>query len=145
MLCAVLRTRQKSIRRSGVEKVNVIIPTYNRSEFLQAAIGSVLNQSFSDFTLLVVDDASEDDTQSVVNSFNDERIEYIRHQVNCGEAFARNTGISNSSAAFVAFFADYLAIQEPHSNVHPHRQKVGVFTHGRAALSRLLIFCERTP
>jgi glycosyltransferase involved in cell wall biosynthesis len=43
-----------------MSKVDVIIPTYNRAEFLQAAIGSVLNQSFRDFTLLVVDDASAD-------------------------------------------------------------------------------------
>jgi GT2 family glycosyltransferase len=40
-------------------KVDVIIPTYNRAEFIQAALGSVLNQSFRDFTLLVVDDASQ--------------------------------------------------------------------------------------
>jgi glycosyltransferase involved in cell wall biosynthesis len=89
-----------------VGKVDVIIPTYNRSTFLQAAIGSVLNQSFDDFTLLVVDDASEDDTQSVVKSFNDKRIKYIRHATNRGEAFARNTGLSETSAAFVAFLDD---------------------------------------
>lgn len=51
---------------------------------------------------LVIDDASEDDTQSVGEGFN-ERIKYIRHPVNRGEAFARKTGISNTSAAFVAF------------------------------------------
>jgi glycosyltransferase involved in cell wall biosynthesis len=87
-------------------KVDVIIPTYNRSQFLQAAIVSVLKQSFDDFTLLVVDDASEDDTQSIVESFNDKRIKYIRHPVNRGEAFARNTGVSNGRAEFVAFLDD---------------------------------------
>jgi glycosyltransferase involved in cell wall biosynthesis len=48
----------------------------------------------------------EDDTQSIVKSFNDKRIKYIRHAVNRGEAFARNTGVSNTSAAFVAFLDD---------------------------------------
>jgi glycosyltransferase involved in cell wall biosynthesis len=48
-------------------KVDVIIPTYNRSEFLQSAISSVLDQTFEESTLVVVDDASEDDTQSVVS------------------------------------------------------------------------------
>ena len=87
-------------------KVDVIITTYNRAEFLQAAIGSVLNQSFGDFTLIVVDDASQDDTQSIVESFNDKRIKYIRHTVNRGEPFARNTGVSNGRAEFVAFLDD---------------------------------------
>jgi glycosyltransferase involved in cell wall biosynthesis len=87
-------------------KVDVIIPTYNRGEFLQAAIGSVLNQSFRDLTLLVVDDASNDDTQSVRKAFDDKRIKYIRHTVNRGEAVARNTGLSNGDAEFVAFLDD---------------------------------------
>ena len=50
----------------------------------------------------MVDDASEDETQSVVKSFNDERIEYIRHPANRGETVARNAGVSNARADFVA-------------------------------------------
>lgn len=53
--------------------VDVIVPTYNRSEFLQSAIASVLDQTFGDWTLLVVDDASTDNTPSVVNSFQREK------------------------------------------------------------------------
>jgi glycosyltransferase involved in cell wall biosynthesis len=87
-------------------KVDVIIPTYNRAEFLQAAIGSVLDQSLRDFTLLIVDDASADDTQAVVKAFDDQRIKYIRHTVNRGEAVARNTGLSTGNAEFVAFLDD---------------------------------------
>lgn len=94
------------IQRSGMTEVDVIVPTYNRSEYLQCAIWSVLNQTFEDLTLIVVDDASEDDTPSVVKHFNDKRIKYIRHAANCGEAFARNTGLSAASAAFVAFLDD---------------------------------------
>jgi len=86
--------------------VDVIIPTYNRSEFLRSAISSVLNQTFEDLTLIVVDDASEDNTPSIVKQFNDKRIKYIRHAANRGEAFARNTGLSAGSAAFVAFLDD---------------------------------------
>ena len=55
-----LRRVHGSLSENTMPKVDVIIPTYNRAEFLQAAIGSVLNQSFRDFTLLVVDDASAD-------------------------------------------------------------------------------------
>jgi glycosyltransferase involved in cell wall biosynthesis len=87
-------------------KVDVIIPTYNRSEFLQSAISSVLNQTFEELALIVVDDASKDNTQFVVNSFKDKRIEYIQHPVNRGEAVARNTGVSTARAEFVAFLDD---------------------------------------
>jgi len=89
-----------------MRKVDVIIPTYNRAEFLQAAIGSVLNQSLDDLTLLVVDDASKDDTQAVVKALDDKRIKYICHTENRAEAVARNTGLSNGNAEFVAFLDD---------------------------------------
>jgi len=73
--------------------VSVIIPTYNRAEFLRLAITSVLNQTFQDFEIIVVDDASEDHTHEVMNNLNDKRIKYIRHEVNKRVSAARNTGI----------------------------------------------------
>ena len=64
-------------------KVSVIIPTYNRAEFLNSAITSVLNQTFQDFEIIIVDDASTDNTSEVVNIFNN-KIRYICHEVNKG-------------------------------------------------------------
>ena len=87
-------------------QVSVIIPTHNRSEFLGAAIGSVLSQTFQDFELIVVDDASTDTTAEVVASFNDERIKFIRHGMNKGGSVARNTGILNSTGDYIAFLDD---------------------------------------
>lgn len=87
-------------------KVDVIIPTYNRAEFLKAGITSVLNQTFQDFEIIVVDDCSEDDTPKVIKNFGDHRIRYIRHRVNQGEGGARNTGMLNSNAEYVAFLDD---------------------------------------
>lgn len=87
-------------------KVSVIIPTYNRAEFLRSAIRSVLNQTFQDFEIIVVDDASKDKTQEVVSSFSDRRIEYIRHEINKGGSAARNTGIRMSEAEYIAFLDD---------------------------------------
>jgi glycosyltransferase involved in cell wall biosynthesis len=86
--------------------VSVIIPTYNRAEFLRLAITSVLNQTFQDFEIIVVDDASEDHTREVVNNFHDKRIKYIRHEVNKRVAAARNTGVLNSSGDYIAFVDD---------------------------------------
>jgi len=86
--------------------VSVIIPTRNRSELLQAAMTSVMNQTFEDFELIVVDDASEDATQGVFSFFRDERIKCVRHHTNRGEAASRNTGISHSKGEFIAFLDD---------------------------------------
>jgi glycosyltransferase involved in cell wall biosynthesis len=86
--------------------VSVIIPTYNRAEFLRLAITSVLNQTFQDFEIIVVDDTSEDHTHEVVSDFSDKRIKYIRHEVNKRVAAARNTGVLNSSGDYIAFLDD---------------------------------------
>jgi glycosyltransferase involved in cell wall biosynthesis len=89
-----------------VPRVSVIIPTHNRAEFLATAIRSVLKQTFEDFELIVVDDASSDTTPQIVASFRDPRVHYIRHDQNRGGAAARNTGIVNSNAEYVAFLDD---------------------------------------
>jgi glycosyltransferase involved in cell wall biosynthesis len=67
-------------------RVTVGIPTYNRSGMLKGAIESVLAQTYTDFRLIVSDNASEDDTPEVVRSFADDRIEYVRAEVNVGPA-----------------------------------------------------------
>ena len=65
-------------------QVSVIIPTCNRPGLLPIAIRSVLGQSFGDFELVVVDDASDDSIESVINTFQDERVCWIRHERRCG-------------------------------------------------------------
>lgn len=86
--------------------ISVIIPTYNRGNYLCSAIKSVLNQTFEDFEIVVVDDASTDNTRQVVDKFDDKRIRYIRHKENKGGSAARNTGIKRSKAKFIAFLDD---------------------------------------
>lgn len=83
--------------------VSVIIPTYNRAKTIERAVNSVLNQTFSDLELLVVDDCSTDDTAEIIKNYKDERLVYIRHEKNRGEGGARNTGIQNSRAEYIAF------------------------------------------
>ena len=87
-------------------KVSVNIPTHNRSELLRVAIQSVLQQTFQDFEIVVVDDASTDNTEDVVNNFGDQRIKYIRHKTNQGEATTRNTGLKNGKGVYIAFLDD---------------------------------------
>ena len=87
-------------------KVSVIIPTFNRAEFLCSTITSVLNQTLQDFEIIVIDDASQDHTREVVNSLNDKRIRYICHERNKGVAAARNTGVVNAKSDYIAFLDD---------------------------------------
>lgn len=84
-------------------RVSVVIPTYNRAQDLPGALKSVIEQRFLDWELIVIDDASVDETPQVVNQMNDSRIRLIRLQENVGAARARNIGISQASGEFVAF------------------------------------------
>jgi glycosyltransferase involved in cell wall biosynthesis len=72
--------------------VSVILTTYNRAHLLPRAINSVLNQTYQDFELIIVDDAAIDNTQEVVRSFKDSRIIYHKHEKNKGVLGAKNTG-----------------------------------------------------
>lgn len=83
--------------------VSVIIPTYNRHRLLSQAIESVLNQSHEDYELLVIDDASEKPPDSIIQSYSDSRIRYIKKDKNEGACKARNTGIRKSCGEFIAF------------------------------------------
>jgi len=83
-------------------KVSVIIPTYNRADLLPRAIQSVINQTYKDWELLIVDDGSTDNTKEVVEKFvkKDPRIKYF-YKENGGQGSARNLGIKNSKGSYV--------------------------------------------
>jgi glycosyltransferase involved in cell wall biosynthesis len=87
-------------------KVSVIIPTYNRAQLISRTINSVLVQTFKDFEILVVDDASTDHTRQVVKQIEDRRIRFISHQKNRGGSAARNTGIKASKGEYIGFLDD---------------------------------------
>jgi glycosyltransferase involved in cell wall biosynthesis len=74
--------------------------------FLRGAIASVLNQTFRDLEVIVVDDASNDTTLDVVSGFSDPRIRYVRHELQKGGAAARNTGIRRTAGEYIAFLDD---------------------------------------
>jgi glycosyltransferase involved in cell wall biosynthesis len=86
-----------------IPTASIIIPTYNRAHIVGLAILSILNQTFQDFEIIIVDDASTDNTESIVNSFSDHRIRYIRHKVNCGAPAARNSGIWAAHSEYIGF------------------------------------------
>ena len=83
---------------------SIIIPTYNRVNLIGATIQSVIDQTFIDFELLIVDDGSTDNTKEVIDSYNDKRIQYI-YQVNGERGKARNNGVIHAKGKYV-FFLD---------------------------------------
>ena len=78
---------------NSIPEVSVIIPTYNREFSVGESILSVLNQTYQNFELIIVDDGSTDNTKSVVSKIEDARIVLVTHQKNKGASAARNTGI----------------------------------------------------
>ena len=85
--------------------VSIITPTYNSSKFIRDAIESVLMQSYQNWEMLIVDDASSDDTCEIINGFvlSDERIKLMRRSENGGAAVSRNAAISVANGRYIAF------------------------------------------
>lgn len=87
---------------STKDLVSVIIPTYNRAHLIKRSAQSVLNQTYSNLELIIVDDGSTDNTEEVVKSIDDNRVIYIK-QPNQGACAARNNGIDHARGEFIAF------------------------------------------
>ncbi|MBU0677421.1 MAG: glycosyltransferase family 2 protein [Verrucomicrobia bacterium] len=101
-------------------QVSVVLPTHNRADMLARAIQSVLSQTFTDFELLVISDHCEDHTAELVRGLKDNRIRYLENRRNPGASGARNTGLEESRAPYIAFLddddewtADKLEVQLP--------------------------------
>jgi glycosyltransferase involved in cell wall biosynthesis len=87
-------------------KVTIAIPTYNRSQLLKGCLKSVLTQDYSDFHVVALDNASSDDTETVVQSFDDSRITYIRNEMNIGLFGNWNRALEVSSSPYLTILPD---------------------------------------
>ena len=88
--------------------ISIIIPTYNSSRFLGYSLTSILKQTYKDWEIIVVDDASQDDTNLIVEKFIEEnnlnnRLNYCRHEKNRGVSAAKNTGIKAAKGELISF------------------------------------------
>jgi len=81
---------------------SIILPTYNRAKLLPETIRSVINQTFTNWELLVVDDGSIDDTKEVIEGLNNNQVKYI-YQTNQERSAARNNGIKNALGQYICF------------------------------------------
>jgi len=83
--------------------VSIILPTYNRAKLLPESIRSVLQQTFTEFELIVIDDGSEDNTREIVQSIQDDRIKYYQLPHTGYTSKMKNFAIGKSSGDFIAF------------------------------------------
>lgn len=85
------------------ELVSIIMPSYNTGRFISETINSVLNQTYTNWELIIVDDCSNDDTDAVVAMYNDERIRYLKNEENSGAAISRNRALREAKGKWIAF------------------------------------------
>lgn len=88
---------------NNTPSISIIMPAYNSRGTIRESIQSVVNQTFTDWELLIIDDCSPESMKDIAESFHDERIRYIRLLKNSGVAAARNTGITQAKGRYIAF------------------------------------------
>ncbi|MEZ6964119.1 glycosyltransferase family 2 protein [Aeromonas sp. S9(2024)] len=122
---------------------SVVIPLYNKQDFISKCIESVLSQSLSSFEIIVIDDGSKDDSENIVKEIKDDRVKYF-HQTNGGVSAARNRGIEEASGEYIAFLdaddwyeEDFLNVVYSSILKHPDADAftTGYFKHKNGAVT----------
>ena len=98
-----------------IPEISIVICTYNRAQYLAKGINSVINQTFQDWELIIVDDGSQDNTFEVVNPYVQKfnNIRYFKHQ-NKKQCYAKNVGIQASFGKYITFLDSDDAYQKNH-------------------------------
>jgi glycosyltransferase involved in cell wall biosynthesis len=109
----------------GNPRISVIMPVYNTEETVYSSVKSVLNQTYSNFDFIIVNDGSTDKSENIILSFKDERIKYFKLE-HMGRSSASNYGISKATGEYIAridaddmFLRDKLAKQMQYLDLHP--------------------------
>lgn len=121
--------------RDTAPMVSVIMPAFNSEKFIETAIRSVINQTFIDWELLVIDDGSVDSTCAIVERLaaEDERINLIRNEMNVGVARTRNRGFELCRGA-------YVALLDSDDVWHPEKLERQVFVAERTGVD--IVYCS---
>jgi len=112
--------------------ISVILPIYNGEEYLNEAMESILIQTFKDFELIVIDDASNDNSVEIINKYEDPRIKLHENKKNIGQASSENIGLTLSSGKYIArldqddvMLQDRLGIQVEYLEKNPDIAAIG--------------------
>lgn len=82
---------------------SIIIPVYNTEKYLQRCLDSVINQTFKDIEIIIVDDCSPQNCEEIVNHYKDDRIKYLKHETNRGTLAARKTGSIEANGKYITY------------------------------------------
>ncbi len=83
-------------------KISVVMPAYNSEKYIAEAIESILNQTFTDFEFIIINDGSTDKTEEIILSYNDERIVYLKNEKNMGIVYTLNRGLDIANCEYIA-------------------------------------------
>ena len=88
--------------------ISIILPTFNRQKILTTTIDCILNQTFEDYELIIINDASNDNTESIIKNYQtkNKKIKYIKNKKNMGCAISRQLGYENSKGSIIVFMDD---------------------------------------
>jgi glycosyltransferase involved in cell wall biosynthesis len=93
--------------------ISIILPVYNREKYIGESIESILNQTYENFELIIINDGSNDKTENIITKYNDSRIFYYKNENNRGIVFSRNKGISVAKGKYIAMFdSDDIALKK---------------------------------
>ena len=116
-------------------KLSIIVPVYNTELYLRECLDSIINQTFKDIEIIIVNDCSPDNSESIILEYmsKDPRIKYIKHEKNIGLGGARNTGITNAKGEWIAFvdsddYIDLNTYEVMLSLIEKHQAHLGYFS-----------------
>ena len=113
-----------------MKKVSVIIPVYNSSLYLEECINSIVNQTYKNLEIIIVNDKSTDDSLKIISKFKDKRIKVINLKKNHGVAVARNKGVMASTGDYICYIDsdDYWSLDKIEKQIKFIKNKEFIYT-----------------
>ena len=129
-----MRDKMKDIH--ATPEISIIMPLYNAEKYLKDSFDSIFHQTFGDFELICIDDASIDATLKVVTAYQyeDERVKVLRNQKRSGAACARNKGVKEAKGKYLIFLDgddifDMYMLEEAHKQAEDKHADVVIFEY----------------
>ncbi|MEI0700124.1 glycosyltransferase family 2 protein [Brachyspira intermedia] len=117
----ILNNLEKSKEYKSDIYFSIIMPVYNTEKYLKRCLDSVLNQSFKNMEIIIVNDCSPGNCEEIILSYKDERIRYIKNEQNLGSAWSRINGLSHAKGKYIHFIdSDDMLVEESYSKINKY-------------------------
>ena len=145
--------------------VSIVMPSYNTARYISESIQSVIDQTYKNWELIIVDDCSTDNTDDVVGLFNDSRIVYLKNDINSGAAVSRNRALREAKGRWIAFLdsddiwlpeklekqLEFMKKNDYHFSYHAYKEinemshSIGIRVTGPDKITKAGMFCYCWP